>query len=232
MNSSVVQQETPLFIACKNAHPVCVDLLLSHGANMNIGKLKIGATPLMASAREDDTHGGLRLDRFVENRCRCMFSLLSAGAAINLIDNDGRTALVTATWNFQLLKILVEAGANVNVLNKNQVSAVYMAIMKNSSADVVDLLLERGADIDAVDVESETPLHFACHILHSAVVDSLLRHCADIDIVDNYGRTALQLAVSRPITSPDGLAVLKLMGACAQMRLESSLIDWIRLARH
>ena len=40
--------ETPLFPACGNGHLKIVDLLLQHGANMDI-KSKIGQTPLSAA---------------------------------------------------------------------------------------------------------------------------------------------------------------------------------------
>ena len=102
----------------------------------------------------------------------------------------------------------------------------------NNSVDLVQRLVEGGADMDEVDILGRTPLYWACHCLKPAVVESLLRHNADIDIVDSYGRTALQLAMSRPVTSPNRVAVLQLMATCAQTRLEASSAEWNRLARN
>ena len=94
INFAVVNQQTPLFIACRNrnAHPVCVDLLLSYKTNVNAGGLNFVTTPLMATADQVDIPAGLTLDQFIDNRCRCMRSLLAAGAAIDQTDCYGITA--------------------------------------------------------------------------------------------------------------------------------------------
>ena len=230
--NSEVNHRTPLYIACQFAYPACVDLLLAHGVNVNVGCCGFGRTPLMATASEDNTPSGLTLDEFIENRCRCMRSLLAAGVAIDQTDNVGWNALMYATWNFRLTQILIEAGANLDILNTdNNMSALHYACMEDD-IDVTALLLEGGASIDAVDRTAQTSLHLACLYLKPAIVDSLLRHNADIDIVNNSGRTALQCAMSRPSSSPNRVAVLQLMATCAHTRLEASSADWIRLARN
>ena len=228
VNSVDVNQQTHLFIACKNAHPACVDLLLAHGVNVNAGDLNDGETPLMVTAREDDTPNGLTLDQFIDNRCRCMSSLIAAGAVIDQTDVHDRTALIGATWNFRLMEILVEAGANLNLLDTDQDSALHYASEKNN---VVELLLENGVDIDAVNVDGETPMHLACYNLNPSVVVLFLRHNADIDMLNNDDRTALQVAMSSH-TSPNRVDVQQLIATYAQMRLEESLADWIRLERN
>ena len=230
VNSSVYKQ-TPLFISCRNAHSACVDLLLSHGVNVNAVSLYDGTTPLIATASNSGTPVGLTLDQFIDNRCRCTRSLLATGVAIDQTDIIGSTALMRATWNFRLTEILIEAGANVNILDCTGDSALHNASRRND-ADVVMFLLERGANIDARNVGGCTPLHLACDDISPAVVDSLIRYNADIDIVDNGDHTAFQMAMSRPSTYPNRVAVLLLIATCAQTRVEASSADWIRLARN
>ena len=225
-----VNEPAPLRTACYNAHPACVDVLLAHGADANFSTLSHGITPLMSTAVRRDIPVGLTLDQFIDNRCRCMRSLLNAGAAIDQKANDGYSALMYATWNFRLTEILVKEGADVNILNNNRNSSLHYACEGNDS-NIVVMLFERGADIDAVNWCGRTPLHWACHRLYPTVVDILLHHCADIDIVDNNGDTALQGVMSRPASS-NRVAVLQLMATCAQTRLEESSADWIRLARN
>ena len=231
VNSAVVDKQTPLFIACLHAHPACVDFLLAQGANVNVGEMSGRRTPLMATAHKDDTSVGLTLDQFIENRCLCMRSLLTANANVDQTDKYGYTALIFATWNFRLAEILVHASQNVNILYNNKLSILHIACARNN-AGVVDLLLERGADIDAMDVDGLTPLHTACIKMFPTIIDLLLRHGAVFDIVDNNGITALQLALFQTSTSPNRVIVLQLMATCAQTRLVACSADWIRLARH
>ena len=165
VNSAVCLRRTPLLASCLAAHPACVDLLLSHGAKVN-GDFNQGWTPLMATVDEIDVPLGLTLDQLIDNRCQCMRSMLAAGAEINRMADDGRNALMLATWNFQLTKNLLDAGANVNSLIINRDSVLHLACARVSSADVVKLLLEHGAEIDAVDLNGATPLHYACLFLN------------------------------------------------------------------
>ena len=234
VNSVVVDQQTLLYIACRNAHPACVDLLLAHKANVNVGDLRNGRTPLMTTAMQQNSHYGLTLNQFIDNRCRCMGSLLAAGVAIDQTDRDGWTALLYATWNARLAEILVKFGANVNIFsNLSHLSALHIACRRNN-ADVLEVLLCSGAYVDAVNVDGWTPLYFTCWHLHPAVVYSLLFYNADIDVTDNNGRTAFYNAMFHPgaDTSPNRVTMLQLMATCAQTRLEASLADWIRLARN
>ena len=231
VNSAVVGHQTPLFIACENAHPVCVDLLLSYKTDLNAGDLNFVTTPLMATADQVDIPDDLTLDQFIDNRCRCMRSMLLAGAAIDQTDCYGTTALMWATWNFRLTEILIEEGANVNTVDTNEEEHALHFASRRNNADVMDMLLKCGADINAANAFKWTALHWACYQMYPAVVESLLRHAADIDIVDHIGLTALQLTLAEP-DSPNRVAVLQLMATYAQTRLEASSADWIRLARN
>jgi ankyrin repeat protein len=60
---------------------------------------------------------------------------------------------------------------------------------------VVKILVEHGADVNAVHRYGETPLHQAAFVQNYAIVKYLLEHHADINKKDKYGRTALHQAV-------------------------------------
>ena len=119
----------------------------------------------------------------------------------------------------------------MNTVDTNEDEHALHFASRRNNADVMDLLLKCGADIDAVNAFKWTALHWACYQMYPAVVESLLRHAADIDIVDHIGLTALQLTLAEP-DSPNRVAVLQLMATYAQTRLEASSADWIRLARN
>eukprot|EP00757_Euglenozoa_sp_SAG-D1_P022366 gene22366-8885_t len=64
----------------------------------------------------------------------------------------------------------------------------------HSMPNVVKILLQAGADIEAKDQDGWTALLIACHNGHSDVVEMLLQAGADIEAKDQHGWTALMEA--------------------------------------
>ena len=62
---------------------------------------------------------------------------------------------------------------------------------KEGHVEVVDLLLNAGADKDKADSDGWTPLHEASNCEHAEVVKLLLNAGAKVHLVDNQGRHAL-----------------------------------------
>ena len=188
------ERQSPLFIAVENAYPECVVLLLAHKADVNALTSEYRKTTLMAAARNTHSYAGIK---FVDDRCHCIRLLLAEGVAVNTTCPGGQTALMFATWNLQLSRSLVEAGTDVNYLDNFRRSALWYAI-HGAYAEVVELLLDRGANPNVAGTYDDTPLHQACscHTISPAVVGLLLRRGADIDTVNHNGKTALQLVLS------------------------------------
>ncbi|KAF5137166.1 Protein TANC2 [Metarhizium anisopliae] len=59
---------------------------------------------------------------------------------------------------------------------------------------VVQLLLEKGTDVNAKDIDGQTPLWLSAAKGHEAIVRLLINEGADIHIKDKHGRTPLMLA--------------------------------------
>ena len=224
--------ETPLYLACAYAHPACVDLLIAHGSYLNPTSYD-NDTPLVATSMA--AYININDDQMIDARCRCMHLLLDAGANIDETDDNGETALSGAVWNFRLTEILINAGANVNFLDYDMDSILHHACILRLHSNVVELLLEHGANIDAVNADGITPLAYACSHYNLTVVDVLIRHNCDIDIVDSDGYTALRHVSTNAFDSKTEAAlkldVKHLMVICVQTRLQASSSDWIRLAR-
>ena len=87
-------------------------------------------------------------------------------------------------------------------------------------ADIAELLLRLGADVNAREVNGWTPLHLAAGNGHLDVIDILARHGADIEAVDEHGMTPLMCgAISRTSNSRQIVEKLRHYGAQGPERL-------------
>ena len=139
----IVWGTTPLLRAAKAGDLPVVKLLLQHGALANLPN-SIGVTPLMVAAGDghinEPTRGRYRTE---EDALECYAMLRAAGADVNarttlsIADADlkiwmpgNRTALHAAAsrgWN-QLVRRLIEDGAELDVLDTNGLSAIDYAM--------------------------------------------------------------------------------------------------------
>jgi ankyrin repeat protein len=145
------------------------EFLLEHGASAE-RELKIdgsrGSTPLFyAVADSEKTRAAL---------------LIKYGADVNAVFmmNDGGeeyTPLLTAVEeaDLELIKMLLDAGANILYANGNGDTALHLAVQCNAS-EVLELLLERGADPWAKSKEHKSVLDFAKSTKSSKKIIDLL----------------------------------------------------------
>ena len=186
----------PLSAAAANGHKAMVELLLAHGAQVNVDD----GDPLRIAAEKG-------FQSVVE-------ALLAAKANPNLRDYRGQTALHRAVENRfpAIAELLIKNGADVNVVNRvgkpgddpNQVAVrqadgtpLHIAASQGDIA-MVSLLLSNRADVNLFNVYGETPLHVSASQL--PIVTNLLAAGADVNRAVADGRykgwTPLLYAVS------------------------------------
>ena len=104
----------------------------------------------------------------------------------------GCTALYIASErnNIELVKLLLEKGADVNGESMGKNTALHIASEKNNLF-IANYLLKKGANVDARNARNETPLFKSCRINLIKMTKLLLDNGANPNITDITGKSAL-----------------------------------------
>jgi ankyrin repeat protein len=126
--------------------------------------------------------------------------LLSKGADIEGGNSETEcrlTPLMAAASNghVEIMKILLNAGANPRASKRGSVNALYYAVTKGT-VDAARLLLTKGLKTCGDNHTLKLPLHWAASRGSGdpAMLSLLLEHGADVLTVDKYGKSALHHA--------------------------------------
>ena len=129
-----------------------------------------------------------------------------AGADVNARDSLGQSALMSAvgsyTANTEIVKILLQAGADVNVKGRRYDWQKYdetalMWAAEKGHGEIVRILVQAGADLDTGAGATGTALIKAAQGGYREVVQILLDTGASVDARDRYGNTAMSRAEER-----------------------------------
>lgn len=143
-----------------------------------------------------------------ENDVALIRLFLSAGANVNpnFLDEQGkqisRSPLVDACSNgcYEAAEELIKAGANLESKTFSGLTSLQIVsgAYGKGHADIVRLLLEHGADVDANGTwPCHTPLHLACEHNLPDIARLLLKAGARVDIENKYNQTPLDIAIQR-----------------------------------
>lgn len=130
--------------------------------------------------------------------------LISEGSDVNVVNEQGETALLIATFpgtalaNAQVIEELLRAGAEPNVEAEDDVPSrtPLEGAVRAQSLQLVETLLAHGARVDVRSADESTPLHIASLDGSALIVEMLLAAGADIEARNENGNTPLHLAVA------------------------------------
>jgi len=173
-----------LISATKSRDKDQIRTLLDKGVEPNAAVCFTGRTPMHEAA--DEGFGDV------------VQLLLDHGAFINPKDvQGGATPLLLAVQSarFDTADLLLREGSSVNESNRLGATPLHKAVT-NNDLQMVRLLMGYKPDLDAVDDDMWTALHYAAEQGKCEMVAYLINEGADCTKLTNYGRSAQYLAKS------------------------------------
>ena len=147
--------------------------MLPRRASANVQDAR-GLTPLMYAAAVGSADA--------------MKLLLDKGADPNVQNAFGSTALMWSVTDIKKVRLLIEHGADVKAASKRGRTALLLAAMSDHSADIVRLLMAKGADAKAVDAMKLTTLSGATGGNDTETVRLLLNASVDVNAAASLQR--------------------------------------------
>ena len=196
---------TALHLAVFLGHAETAELLLKSGADVNV-KNNDGATSVdMLGVPWEMTRlltkpMGIELEREKveagKAKIRTIFSVdAKIGAEIlpNTESNSKDLWAAASTGDLQAIKRYIEEGGDVNALDGGfKLSAMSWAAL-HGQPEVVQLLVENGAEVDIKSGDGATPLHSAAFFGRTDVAKLLLENGADPQTRNNDGATPVDV---------------------------------------
>ncbi len=230
---------TALLTATQNRHYRVASFLLENGADPNIANKGGWTPLYIATDNRNIENGDYPTPRPDVDHLEFIKLLLERGANTNArakestetrtifthqwLYEDGATPFLRAaqSGDLPLMKLLLQYGANPNIATTNRTTPLMVASgigwvegvtfehSAKETVEAVSLLLDLGADVNAVDGDGRTALHGAAHKGRNEIVQLLVDHGARLDARDGGSRDTIagQLLghTWQPLDYADGL---------------------------
>ena len=192
-----------LHLASKAGHDETVKLLIEQDAEIDLQNEDGSSSLIMACSIcpekvvlfNTDLWNNMSSSLTCTNRnglLKTIQVLLHHGAQVNMLNNDGYSALCKAciVGQPEIVKVLLSNDAQLN--NRNGPPLQIASLMGHT--ETVRLLLDGGADVNEV-VDEENALTLASGAGHSKVLKLLLDHDANVNALCHDGLSVLMMAI-------------------------------------
>jgi len=208
---TMLLKDTPMHLAAAKKEMIYIlVLMIDKGANVNVPNINFDL-PLHWAARYGNTDGiahlisnGAKVNAMNNNKDRPIhLAVMSDNHEavepfirpndLNVVNKQQRLPLHLAR-KAKIAALLIKAGAiGLNVGDENGDSPLTLAATRGDE-EVVQFLIENGADIDFSNFDGETALHHAIINDDKAIVELLLRKGANVLLANTNDKTPEQLA--------------------------------------
>ena len=192
VNATNKKNETALILAYVVGNISAMTVLLNTGPD-----LLLKAGDLKASAY----NGNSWLHCAVYGKCRktVLQAIIDQGADVNETNMDNKTPLMIACENNDIdaINVLLIAGAKPDIVDGMGDTLLHNAVRKNIHKETLQLIIDYGAYVNAVNNDGATALILACTAGQRGSLNVLLKAGADTFIVDVHGDTCLHKILHR-----------------------------------
>ena len=183
VNATNHENATALMLAIEKGNADVINILINAGASMAV----------------ENAVGNTWIHYAVSGDCdmEVLQSVIHRGADVNATNKQNVTALMLASQmgNLDAMNVLLSAGANHTTANANGDTWIHYAIYGDCSKEVLQLIIDEGADVNATNNENVTALMLASKKGNINAMNVLITAGADQTIEDADGNQWIHCAV-------------------------------------
>lgn len=183
-------RQTPLHLAVITKQPNMVETLLRAGAEPS------------ALDRNGQTALHLCCEYNQRDCLSVVLSLSTLSTCLEIRNYEGLSPLHLAVLQGRkdLARLLLSAGADINVMDVKSGQSPLMHAVENNNADMVHFLIENRCDVNSQSYSGNTALHSACGRGQAETVRLLLKSGADSSLKNYHNDTPVMVAKNKKIT--------------------------------
>ncbi len=184
--------QTPLHLATIQGHSGIVTYILNEKSSVRLTDILqaqdiSGASPLHEAVR----YGHVETAKV----------LLDAGAKVDALDSIGKSPfllIIPADSQYKMYETLMEYNANVAQKDMYGDTVLHVATLSRTKAEVLSLLVNRGAPVNERNKQGITPLSLAIEKGYPEIAQFFAENGADIHAADQDGASPLTKALDSP----------------------------------